>query len=386
MASRRHSKPPSIRDWDNSSREFPYGVDYGHGTGRKRLSFRFKKEKDAWIKNFLDKWQADRDLLLSFDKEKFRSFLDLERKLEGHGTLGDAVRFFITHHPKGTVPMFSEIIEMREADLKRINGAQQKHARLYLERFMEAAGDRPVTEYTRKDVQDWIDSLVAESKARATVKSHLGQLRTAFNLCVKDRKLKYSPVENIVLPSDRQDKRMSLITPEDLKRLLEYAWEHDRKMAGLFALSFFVGLRMSIVAPPPRKLNNGEFLTFDMIDRENKAIVIPGHVMKMNIDHIIDKAPECMWSWLTDIEPSHFGMGQNTFNLHKRDILEELKIEWPSNLHRRSAGSYLAAVYGKEHASSVLADNSMEVFRKHYQVPAFRKGAKEYFKIWRNAS
>ena len=386
MASRRHSKPPSIRDWDNPSREFPYGVDYGHGKDRKRLSFKRAKEKDAWVKSFLRKWQSDRDLLLSFDKEKFRGFLELEHKLEGHGTLEEAVRFFITHHPKGTVPMFSDVIDMREADLKRINGAQQKHARLYLERFMMAAGDRPITEYTRKDVQDWIDSLVAKKMARATVKSHMGQLRTAFNLCVKDRKLRYSPVENIRLPSDRQDKRMSLITPEDLRRLLEHSWEHDRKMAGLFALAFFVGLRMSIIAPPPRKLKNSEFLTFDMIDRENKAIVIPGHVMKMNVDHIIDDAPECMWSWLTDIKASHFGMGQNTFNLHKREILEKLKLEWPPNLHRRSAGSYLAAVYGKEHASTILADNSMEVFRKHYQVPAFKKIAKGYFEIVRDIS
>ncbi|MGJ8653057.1 MAG: tyrosine-type recombinase/integrase [Opitutaceae bacterium] len=385
MASRRHSKPPSIRDWDNPSRSFSYGVDYGHGAERKRVSFKTKKGKDAWIRRFLDKWQADRDLLLSFDKDKFHKFLELERQLEGHGTLEDAVKFFTTHHPQGAVPLLSEVVDMREADLKRIDGAQQKHARLYLDRFKAMAGNRPVTEYTKQDVQEWVDALVAEGKARATVKSHLGQLRTAFNLCIKDRKLKYSPVENIRLPSDRQDKRMTLITSEDLERLLQHTWEHDRKMAGLFALAFFVGLRMSILAPPPKKLKNGEFLTYDMIDRENKAIVIPGHVMKMNVDHIIDKPPECMWSWLTDIQPEHFGIGQNTFNARKRDILEELKLDWPPNLHRRSAGSYLAAVYGKEHASSLLADDSMEVFRKHYQVPAFRKGAKAYFKVVRES-
>lgn len=383
MPRKKRSTPPSIRDWDNTQRQLPFGVDYGHGRDRKRLAFKTKKEKQKWIKDYLQRWQSDRDLLLSFEQDKLRDFLELERRLEGHGSLEDAVNFYLNHHPKGKVPLFSEVIEMRVEDLKRVNGVQQKHAKLYLDKFMKHAGDKPVTDYTKNDVQGWVDSLVKEDLARATVNSHLGQVRTAFNLCVSDRKLKFSPVENIKLPTDRTDKRMTLISPEDLKRLLSYTWEHDRALAGIFALAFFVGLRSSVLAPPPRKRNAKEFLSFDMIDRENKAIVIPGHVMKMNIDHIIDRAPECMWSWLTDIQPHHFGMGQNAFNARKRNILEKLEIEWPSNLHRRSAGSYLAAVYGKQHASAILADESMEVFRKHYQVPAFRKQAKQYFKIWR---
>jgi len=372
---------PSIRDWDNSKRKMPYGVDFGHGKERQRMTFKTKKEKSDWTREYKDKWQADRDSLLTFDHHEWREYIALKSKIEGRGTLAEAVDFYLLHHTGAPVPMFSEVTKRRLEDLDRINGAQRKHAELYLDRFKDAVGDRKVTGYTRDDIQAWVDSLVKKKHARATIVGHLGQVRTAFNLCYSEGLIQRSPVTNIKLPTSRNNKRLSLILPKQLEALLKEAWEHDRPMAGLLALAFFTGLRMSVLAPPPRKLKNSEFVTLDMIDRKHKTIVIPAHVMKMNTQHIIDQAPPCLWSWLTEIKKEDFGIAQNVFNLRKQELCKKAKIEWTPNLHRRSAASYLAAVYGKEQAADILADRSMRTFEAHYRVPSFVKVAKSYFKI-----
>jgi site-specific recombinase XerD len=359
----------------------PYGVDYGHGKERQRMTFKTKKEKDDWKRGFIDKWQSDRDSLLSFDHHEWREYLSMKSKLDGRGSMTDAVDFYLLHHTGSPVPLFSEVVKRRLEDLDRINGAQRAHAELYLNRFQDAMEDRKVTEYTRGDIQRWVDSLVAKGNARATVVGHLGQVRTAFNLCFSEGVIQRSPVINIKLPTTRMDKRLSLVAPKELQRLLKEAWEHDRPMAGLLALAFFTGLRMSVLAPPPRKLKNNEYLTFDMIDRKHMTIVIPAHVMKMNTAHIIDQAPECLWTWLGEIKKKDFGIRQNEFNERKQALCAMAKMKWTPNLHRRSAASYMAAVYGKERSADILADRSMRTFEAHYRVPSFVKVAKTYFKI-----
>lgn len=377
----RRAAKPSIRDWDNPKRKMPYGVDFGHGKDRQRLSFKTSKEKQDWKRDYLDKWQSDRDSLLSFDHQEWREYLSLKSKLGDRGSLAEAVDFFLLHHTGGPVPFFSEIVKRRLEDLDRIDGAQRHHAELYLNRFQDFMGDRKVTEYTRENIQKWVDHLVEKKNARATVVGHLGQVRTAFNLCFSEGIIQRSPVVNIKLPTARMDKRLSLVDPKDLRKLLDEAWKSDRPMAGLLALAFFTGLRMSVLAPPPRKLKNGEFVTFDMIDRKHKTIVIPAHVMKMNATHIIDQAPDCLWTWLREIKPEDFGMRQNEFNDRKQELCRKVKMSWTPNLHRRSAASYLAAVYGKERSADILADRSMRTFEAHYRVPSFVKVAKAYFKV-----
>jgi integrase len=377
----RISAKPSIRDWDNPNRKKRYGVDLGHGKDRERHTFETLAQKRAWKKDFLDKWQSDRDSLLTFDNREWHEHISLKSKLGDRGTLADAVDFFLLHHTGAPVPNFSDVVTRRLEDLDRINGAQRGHAELYLNRFKDAAGDRKVTEYTRSDIQKWVDSLVAQKHARATVVGHLGQVRTAFNLCYTEGTIQRSPVVNIKLPSNRTDKRLSLIEPGQLEALLKEAWKSDRPMAGLLALAFFTGLRMSVLAPPPRKRTNNEFVTADMIDCEHKTIVIPAHVMKMNTQHIIDQAPECLWKWLTAVKPGDFGMRQNDFNDRKQELCKKVKLTWTPNLHRRSAASYLAAVYGKELSADILADRSMRTFEAHYRVPSFVKIAKKYFEI-----
>lgn len=378
-------KMPSFRDYDNPKRHEPYGWDYGHGKDRSRVTFKKVKDKNDYKKAFESRWYSEQHAVLSFDAAKWAEVRELESKLNGI-SLRDAVDFFLKHNTGSReVPLFSVLRDARLDDLKRINSARIGHAKKYLEKFVAYCTDKKVDLYTRDEVQAWIDNLANAGLARITIRNHLAHVAKCFNDALLQGYIARSPAYKITLPSGRGEKRVELIAPDELRRLLNYAWEHDRPMAGLLAILFFTGMRISMIAVPPRKLQGKEFLRLDMINRKDKTIVIPEGIMKKERELIIDDAPECLWSWLTDIKARDFGIAQNSFNLRKNKLLDAVGVKWPPNVHRRSFGSYLAALKGRDYAAQIMADKSEGVFMKHYQVAAFKKVAAEYVQVSRVA-
>jgi integrase len=243
---------------------------------------------------------------------------------------------------------------------------------------MAALGDRPVSNYTRQEVQAYIDSLDA---ARDTIKSNLKQIRVPFSMALEAGQLARSPARGVKLPNARGEKRIQLITPGDLQRLLDYARQHDRPMSRLLAIAFFTGMRMSMIAPPPYKRLAGEFLRADMFDLPARTIIIPAGIMKTGAELATDDAPDCLWPWLDGLKPSDFGTPQNTFNVRKAALCRKVGVKWPANLHRRSFGSYFSALRGRDYAAKIMGDRTESVFTKHYEVAAFKSVAEQYAQI-----
>lgn len=376
-------KMPSFRDYDDPKRNEPYGWDYGHGKARSRVTFKKVKDKVAYRKAFESRWYSEQHAVLSFDPAKWAEFRQLESQLDGV-PIREAVEFFLKHNTGRSVPLFSVLRDARIEDLKRINSARIGHAKKYLEKFVAYCTDKKVDLYTRDEVQAWIDNLANAGLARITIRNHLAHVAKCFNDALLQGYIMRSPAYKITLPSGRGEKRVELIAPDELRRLLNHAWEHDRPMAGLLAILFFTGMRISMLAVPPKKLKGREFLRLDMINRKDKTIVIPEGIMKKERELIIDDAPECLWSWLTDIKANDFGVSQNSFNLRKNTLLDAVGVKWPPNVHRRSFGSYLAALRGRDYAAQIMADKSEGVFMKHYQVAAFKAVAKKYVEIFKD--
>lgn len=374
---------PNFRDYDNASRNEPYGWDYGHGAARVRVTFQKAKDKAGYKRAFVSRWYSERHAVLHFDSEEWREVQRLKECL-GSNTLKEAVDFFLQNRGAAKeVPLLSELLVDRLADLERTESASKSHSKLYVEKFISYAGDRRVDLYERKDVQKWIDSIVECGAKRNTVKGNLNQVKKLFSDALTDGMIAKSPATRITLPTTRGEKRTTLIDPEHLDLLLRRAWDADRPMAGLLAILFFTGMRISMVAVPPRKRNAREYLRLDMIDRTNRTIIVPAGIMKSEADLLIDDAPECLWGWLEELSAEDFGMAQNTFNLRKNKLLDSVGFVWPANLHRRSFGSYLAALRGRDYAAQMMGDRTESVFVKHYQVPAFKHVAAGYVAIYR---
>jgi hypothetical protein len=372
---------PNFRDWDNPQRKDPYGWDYGHGKNRKRVSFKTKAEKKDYRKGYIDRFYSNRDAVVRFDRQEWNEYLFWKEKLKGKGTFAEAIEYYLNNHETSQLPLLSTLLENRIEDLQRKSSDEAYRVKHNASKFIAFAGDLRVDQYDRVMVQKWIDSLVKAGMSIDTIKGYRKSVKKLFTDAASDGLIQLNPASRITLPSDRGEKRLILIDPDDLQRLLDYAWNDDPGFAGLLAILFFTGMRISMIAVPPRKMKSGEFLRRDMIDLENKTIVIPEGITKTGAPLVIDDAPECMWSWMTKISESSFGMPQNTFNKRKQDYCQALNIEWHPNLHRRSFGSYLAALRGRDYASNIMGDYSRSVFVKHYQVSTFRALAVNYTSI-----
>ena len=123
-----------------------------------------------------------------------------------------------------------------------------------------------------------------------------------FNLAIELRLLSGdSPNKRVKLPKYGQKelekiekgedygKSRELFEPDQVRTLLHYLWERDKSEAAVYALLFFLGLRVSLIAPPKEKKALKEYITIDMIDLENKEIILPGRIMKAKNDLNIDE-------------------------------------------------------------------------------------------------
>ena len=369
---------PNFRDYDDPKRKNPFGWDfYGPNKKRERPTFKTKKEKADFKKNFAAQWKRNRDSVTSFDPDKWRRFLELEELAGSIEAIAEAIRL-TKDRPRTRCPHYSELLKLRKSSLKRRSSPTLKHAELYGTRFMAKLGDKPASHYTREDVQAYIDGIEG---ARETKKSNLRQIKAVFSLALNDGHITRSPCARIELPTMRGEKRLDIIRPADLQKLLDHARTNDRPVSRLLAIAFFTGMRMSMIAPPPGKRARGEFLRFDMFDAEAKTIVIPEGITKSGAALIIDDAPACLWSWLDGLCADDFGIAQNHFNIRKCAILEAVNQTWPANLHRRSFGSYLSALKGRDYAARTMGDKTESIFTQHYEVAAFKATSEKYTQI-----
>jgi integrase len=376
-------KAPSFRDYDDPKRKKPYGWDYYESGKRKRPTFKTKKEKDAYRKKFEQRWTGDRDAVVSFDAEKWREFLDLEKQAGSMLALRLAVE-----HAKGidlsaTCPTFSELAQRRIDYMKRQGLTDIRRAEQTTDRFILFAGDKQASFYTKEDVESFCDELREKHKMGFYgLFNYLKYIKACFNLAVEEGHLKQSPAHRVNFKKPRGERRTELLTPEQVKSLLLTLWKTDKPLAGVFAILFFTGLRMSMIAPQKPKRERGEFIRSDMIDVKGKAIVIPPGIMKSNSELIIDEelAPANLWPWLEEIHKAKLPKQSNSFNVRRAELCKAHGFNWPANAHRRTCASYYAALHGKDMASELLG-NTAEMIAAHYKVSSFRKVAADYFAI-----
>ena len=374
-------KLPKFRPYDNIKLSEPYGWDYGHGKTRKRITFPTKKAKREYKENYERKFYNDRDALIDFEPSKWRKFRELEQVAGGINALEQAAQNAGRHDQISTI-YFSEACELKFEEIARKKGVNLKRVKLYCERFIAAKSDKIIDQYSHDDCQGWIDQLTGKHRFNS-LKNHHNAVNSVFNLAIKLGYLQRSPAKYVTFPTTRGEKRKELFEAADVKKILNYLWAENKPLAGVYALLFFTGLRISMVAPNVEKRQKGEYILPSMIDVKNKEIIIPEGIMKAENELIIDSslAPENLWPWLSEIHNARIPEPAQTFNRRRQTICHKLDIKWPSNVHRRSCASYYAAIHGKSRTSELLG-NTEEMIVKHYQVATFRAKADEYFQVF----
>ena len=107
-------------------------------------------------------------------------------------------------------------------------------------RLLAAFGARKVAELRRRDVQAYVDELVAEGLAAQTIRNMVTALRVVLNHAAERELILVNPVIGVRLPSGGET-RDNIVAPAEAERLLGLlANEQDR---AIYATAFYAGLR-----------------------------------------------------------------------------------------------------------------------------------------------
>jgi integrase len=106
-------------------------------------------------------------------------------------------------------------------------------------RVIPVLGSKRLSEVSRNDVQDLVDSLVSEGQKEATIGVTVSSLRVIYKRALARGEVAVNPITGVQVPAVRGG-RNRIATPEECRLLLDALPWRDR---GLWATAMYAGLR-----------------------------------------------------------------------------------------------------------------------------------------------
>lgn len=295
---------------------------------------------------------------------------DALRRLKGHGSLTEAVDYFLKHaNPAGGTKTWSEI-EKDFLTSRRAIGCKPKTIVQYESYFRVIGaewGEENLSEIKRQDIEDWL----AESDwSPRTRKNYLVTLTTVFAWAMEREYCPTNPPARIQRPI-LDDNAPGILTPVQAEALLQTAKECLPEMVAPIAIGLFAGLRRSELCA----------LDWSEIDLAAGHIEVKGIKAKTRQRRLVSISDN-LAEWL---RPYSQGSGPVAFNV---DLFGEklrhlvqgrpktdddpgrpaIVAEWPHNALRHSFGSYFFGKSKNENLTAAEMGNSPAMVFKHYRA------------------
>jgi integrase len=165
---------------------------------------------------------------------------------------------------------------------------------------------------------------------------------------------------------------ITILTPEEVSRLLECAKGLSSPTRTLYALAAFAGIRW------------GEIARLDWSDIREKEIVVKATAAKTRSRRVIEIS-ENLRAFLEPCRGSSGPLIPEPRRLERtrRRIQREAGLTpWRSNCLRHSFISYFYALTHDENKTAAQAGNSPEMIFKHYRALTTREEADRYFAVY----
>lgn len=160
--------------------------------------------------------------------------------------------------------------------------------RNYVGRFAAAHAQRQMHTISTQDILDWLDSLKIGAASRA---NHRRYLRGFFRWAVDAKHASNNPVTAITVPSV-DDPSHGVLTPAQLRHILDAALLHAADIAGYITLGAWCGVRTSEL----------QRLNWDALDSARTRLHIGPGVAKLGQQRYIP-LPPCAAAWLQRCGP-----------------------------------------------------------------------------------
>jgi len=381
----------SVKIYSGESRGNPiYTVAYYHGGKRVRRVFADLNEarEEARAKAvMLQKGELQALALTDKDKAAYvaaleslgptgkrleiatAEYADALRTLNGNGSLGDAVHFYVRHHPR-------EVSQKLVADLiremiaaKRADGASTLYLqslRWRLGPFAERFGGF-IANITACEIDDWLRGLAVGARTRNNFRNAIVTLfrfAKSRGCLPKDR---LTEADGLARAKEVR-KAVGIFTPVQMARLLAAA---DFDLVPFLAIGAFAGLRHFEMLR----------LTWADIHFEEGHILVAAEKAKTAQRRIVPILPN-LAAWLAP-HRGHSGRicPHERMTAPMGALAKDTGIVWPNNDLRHSFGSYRLAQIKNAAQVSLEMGNSPQMVFAHYREVVTEKQAGRWFGI-----
>jgi len=259
---------------------------------------------------------------------------------------------------------------------KKTSGKYATQIKYTLPRF-EVLFDKLVCDITASDMEAALCLTVGPGKAHAR-NGLLRVLRAFFNWCHRPPQslLDVVPIESQTMFADTKHTEITVLSPDEVMRLLSECIQRDPELLGYYVLGLFAGIR------PTDELQKLQWQ--HVFAGDGDQIYIPGEVSKTGRDRYIPVEPT-LTSWLRYIAPPQVGAVTPLRNhvLRRRAVQRAAGIKpWPQDVMRHSYASYWMTLHRDEdRCRDAMGHSTKDMLVKHYRKHTTEADARAFWEI-----
>lgn len=309
-------------------------MDFGtvNGTRGPRRFYRTEAEANSARRNAEKETKLAGDWWSMQSTEAKQSAIAVFREMAKDGTdpakVWKAYKSFSHSVPSDSVGLKTAIYEMLNA--KKAAGRKDRYRaelEAYLLRFAKNRESLPVAKVTVSDIERWFSDRKEASTTRA---SNLGRLSALFGFCVRRGYLMVNPCTSVERTST-DGIAPKVFTLDQVRLLLKACMKDEKPLLAYIALGVFAGIR-------PEELQK---ITWANVDLRRKRVMIDHSVTKVRQWRIVPLEPAaCDWLKLCDKSGS-IAPNPTALRRARRRLRDRLGLEWPQDVLRHTAASYL---------------------------------------------
>ncbi|MGH8093208.1 MAG: tyrosine-type recombinase/integrase [Chthoniobacterales bacterium] len=296
-------------------------------------------------------------------------YADAVKALNGRDKLGEAISFYLRHHPRDVskklvTDLISEMIDAKQAD--GASGLYLKDLRSRLAQFASRFNGF-IGNITSSEIDDWLRGLLVGARTRNNLRNSvvtLFRFAKSRGYLPKDR---LTEADGLAKAKERRNE-IGILTPEQMTQLLAAA---DFDLVPFFAIGAFAGLRHWEMLR----------LIWADINFDEGHILVAAEKAKTAQRRIVPIQPN-LAAWLMPYRKNQGRIcpSDNMSNV-LRDLTKEAEFKWPKNGLRHSYGSYRLAQTKNAAQVSLEMGNSPRMVFQHYREVVTEKRAQEWFGV-----
>jgi len=307
-----------------------------------------------------------------------REYAAARDQLKGHGTLSDAVDYFVRSRPGQTRVItvgdaVEEYLSQMEHDVK-VGSLSQRHlqdSRSRLRRFAEQFRC-PLADVTAAEIQNWLRSLDIAPRTRNNFVERIA----AFSHWAQDQNYLRRDIttEADSLKRVKTRTNIHIFRIEDFRKMLYGAVEHDPRCLTYLTVGTFAFIR-----PNEMLRMTGRNVRFQHNDIEVEDAQAKQTRKKSGHRRLVPMQPN-LRAWLEAYPPdAEKPLVMQKTPVFVRELAKKLKITWHHDIMRHSGISYAVALTGNVDQVALWAGNSRQIIYESYLSQVTAAEAAEFF-------